>query len=85
MIGVTLGAFEMTFLITMLYYHPSVGSMLQDALDHVADPEYMKLISANIGAVPMLRLRAEPLGRELYRIRHGSASLGPVGSKIDMW
>ncbi|CAK9085686.1 unnamed protein product [Durusdinium trenchii] len=52
-IGVTLGAFEMTFLITMLYYHPSVGSMLQDALDHVADPEYMKLISANIGAVIM--------------------------------
>eukprot|EP00438_Fugacium_kawagutii_P013527 Skav223263 [mRNA] locus=scaffold1037:222397:235492:- [translate_table: standard] len=62
-IGIALGAFEawpchalpaeLTFVVTMVYYHPSLKEMLGDTLSRFSDPEYMKLISANIGAVIM--------------------------------
>lgn len=52
-IGIVLGAFELTFVLTMLYYHPSLDSIMTDVAARFADPEYMKLISANIGAVIM--------------------------------
>ena len=44
------GAKELTFVITMLYYHPSMHTLFTDLSTGFSDPEYMKLISANIGA-----------------------------------
>jgi len=52
-IGIVLGAFELTFVLTMLYYHPSLDTIMKDSVARFADPEFFKLISANIGAVIM--------------------------------
>ncbi|CAJ1434940.1 unnamed protein product [Effrenium voratum] len=52
-IGIILGMFELVFVFTMLYYHPSLNEVLKDSFTGTSDPEYLKLISANIGAVVM--------------------------------
>lgn len=52
-IGICLGAFELTFVFTMVYYHPSLETLLTDTITSFSDAEFLKLISANIGAVIM--------------------------------
>ncbi|CAE8678406.1 unnamed protein product, partial [Polarella glacialis] len=52
-IGITLGLFELTFVGTMAYYHPPLTDVISGSLKMETDPEYLKLIAANIGAVIM--------------------------------
>merc|ERR1719324_2382637 len=52
-IGVTLGLCELTFVITMFIYRPPILEVVHGAFTMPAEPEYMKLIAANIGAVIM--------------------------------
>mmetsp|Transcript_105871 Transcript_105871/g.330118 ORF Transcript_105871/g.330118 Transcript_105871/m.330118 type:complete len:441 (+) Transcript_105871:98-1420(+) len=52
-IGVTLGLFELTFVVTMFCFHPSPRDVLKGSFTFYSDSEYIKLIAANLGAVIM--------------------------------
>lgn len=52
-IGVTLGLCELVFIGTMFAYHPSPTDIIRGSTKFHTDPEYFKLIAANIGAVIM--------------------------------
>jgi len=52
-IGVVFGLFELVFVLTMFLMHPSPSDVFFGSLEFHSEPEYMKLVSANIGAVIM--------------------------------
>lgn len=53
-IGITLGLFELTFVVTMLAYHPPLVDVLKGlATFHFGEAEYLELMTANLGAVLM--------------------------------
>lgn len=52
-IGVIFGLFELTFVLSMFLYHPDPMEVFRGSLKFHEDPEYVGLISANIGAVIM--------------------------------
>jgi len=53
-IGITLGYFELTFVLTMFWFHPSPGEVFSGMLTfHFDDPHYSELYTANVGAVIM--------------------------------
>jgi len=52
-IGVTLGLFELVFVVTMFCFHPSLMEVFVGSLTFHSDAEYVKLIAANMGAVIM--------------------------------
>jgi len=52
-VGVVLGLFELTFVYTMLRFHPSPIEVFKGSFTFYSDAEYVKLIAANIGAVIM--------------------------------
>ena len=52
-IGIVLGLFECTFILTMLIAQPSLVEMVRGMGTVHNDPSYFKLIAANIGAVIM--------------------------------
>lgn len=52
-IGVTLGLFELTFVVTMFFYRPTLSEVLKGAVSFPASPDFFKLVAANIGAVIM--------------------------------
>merc|ERR1712008_384045 len=52
-IGVVFGLFELVFVLTMFLMHPSPRDVFLGSLEIHTEPEYMKLVSANIGAVIM--------------------------------
>jgi NRAMP (natural resistance-associated macrophage protein)-like metal ion transporter len=52
-IGVVLGLFELTFVITMLWFHPPLQEVAAGSVSFSSDSEFVKLIAANIGAVIM--------------------------------
>lgn len=52
-IGVTLGSFELVFVVTMFMYHPSPLEVLKGSFTFHASGSYMRLVAANIGAVIM--------------------------------
>jgi NRAMP (natural resistance-associated macrophage protein)-like metal ion transporter len=52
-IGITLGLFELTFIVTMVMLAPSFTDVLKGSVKFSYDPEFIKLISANMGAVIM--------------------------------
>mmetsp|Transcript_90546 Transcript_90546/g.180152 ORF Transcript_90546/g.180152 Transcript_90546/m.180152 type:complete len:447 (+) Transcript_90546:37-1377(+) len=52
-IGVTLGLFELVFVVTMFCFHPSPMEVFVGSLNFHSDAEYIKLVAANIGAVIM--------------------------------
>lgn len=53
-IALAAGAFELTFLLVAWWARPSLGEVASDIVAiPVADPKYMLLVSANIGAVIM--------------------------------
>eukprot|EP00931_Biecheleriopsis_adriatica_P117646 TRINITY_DN93146_c0_g1_i1.p1 TRINITY_DN93146_c0_g1~~TRINITY_DN93146_c0_g1_i1.p1 ORF type:complete len:440 (+),score=72.84 TRINITY_DN93146_c0_g1_i1:96-1415(+) len=52
-IGICFGLFELAFVFTMFWYHPPLSDVWQGSWQLHDDPEFVKLISANIGAVIM--------------------------------
>ena len=53
-IAIAVGAFELTFLLVAVLAHPSLGALAAESLRiPIADPKYLLLVSANIGAVIM--------------------------------
>jgi len=52
-VGVFLGLFELTFVFTMFCYHPSPIEVFKGTFTFHSNPEYVKLIAANMGAVIM--------------------------------
>lgn len=52
-IGIVLGLFELTFVVSMFLLHPSPSDVLKGTFTFHADSEYLKLVAANIGAVIM--------------------------------
>jgi len=53
-IGITLGLFELTFVVTMVYFHPSPSEIFAGLFTfHFDESEYLKLYAANMGAVIM--------------------------------
>lgn len=52
-IGVSLGLFELVFVVTMFCYHPDPMDVFRGALVFPADKEFISLIAANMGAVIM--------------------------------
>jgi len=51
--GVCLGLFELTFVFTMFHYHPMLVEVAKGSITFHSDPEYLNLISSNMGAVIM--------------------------------
>jgi len=53
-IAMAIGAFELVFVVVAWLAHPDAGAMTRGALDiPIADPKYLYLVAANIGAVIM--------------------------------
>jgi NRAMP (natural resistance-associated macrophage protein)-like metal ion transporter len=52
-IGVIFGLFELTFVFSMIWMHPSPRDVLSGMFTFPHDPAFVKLIAANIGAVIM--------------------------------
>jgi len=52
-IGVFFGLFELTFVVMMVWSRPPIGEVLKGLVTVHGDPEYIKLITANMGAVIM--------------------------------
>lgn len=52
-LGIVLGLFELTFVVSMFMYHPSLSSVLEGSITLHSDKDFVKLIAANIGAVVM--------------------------------
>ena len=53
-IALAVGAFELAFLLVAVIAHPSLGELARDSVRiPIADPKYLLLVSANIGAVIM--------------------------------
>jgi Mn2+/Fe2+ NRAMP family transporter len=52
-IGITLGLFELTFVVSMVLMAPNLKDVAKGSFTYHEDPEFVKLISANIGAVIM--------------------------------
>jgi Mn2+/Fe2+ NRAMP family transporter len=53
-IALAIGAFELAFIAVAVVAHPSLGEVARDSVRiPIADPKYLLLVSANIGAVIM--------------------------------
>ena len=53
-IAIAIGLFELAFLVVAVVAHPTMGELARDTVNiPLADPKYLLLVSANIGAVIM--------------------------------